>query len=260
MGTQARNSFVDDVPVTDAVNVVGRYRLPSDVVHELLAVLADEPGVVVCDLDGMAPTQASLGEVFAPVAHYLHHWSGALVVVRLPVHAANEFPQFPDRLPVNFRVQRAGSGDPLAGCTPQTPLEHTRTCMLPAASVAADARAETRRILGSWGMNRLADPACVVVSELVTRSFLHSRGLLDLNLSRMGTQLRAAVGDRGAGLPAAPAAGGPGLLDDRACQLLDALTRAWGVLPTRSGGKQVWTVLDQHQARPGWYDDRVSVW
>ena len=71
---------------------------------------------------------------------------------------------------------------------------------------------------------------------------------------------QAAVGDRGAGLPAAPAAGGPGLLDDRAAQLLDALTRAWGVLPTRSGGKQVWTVLDQHQARPGWYDDRVSVW
>jgi hypothetical protein len=245
VGIQTSSAFVADAARTASVTVVGQYRLPSDVVTELLAVLAEEPGTVVCDLAGLAPTPASLGEVFAPVVHYLSQWSGAVVVVRLPRNAAGVFH---GRLPGNLLVHRAGGDDPLEHSAPGPPLEHSRTCMLPAATTAADARVETRRILAGWGMSRLAEVASVVVSELVTRSFLHAHGLLDLNLSRMGTQLRAAVGDSGSGLPAAPVAGGPGILDERAWLVLQASTRAWGVLPTLNGGKQVWAVLDQ---RPG---------
>jgi hypothetical protein len=46
--------------------VSGRHRLPSDVVSELMDVLADQPRLVVCDMSGLALSPHTMVEVFAP--------------------------------------------------------------------------------------------------------------------------------------------------------------------------------------------------
>jgi hypothetical protein len=220
--------------------------LPSDVATELLQVLADEPDQVVCDLTGLALAGGPMAEVFAPVVYYLTHWSGVRVRLDVPSRLEEVFAAFPE--------SRRLDGDSEPGLprqrSPRRPVQRWTMSLLPVPISSGEARAASLDVLRDWGMTYLVDAAGVVVSELVTHSVERAHSVIEVSLSRSDTQLRIAVGDCGAGYPGAPAMGGPDILDGHALHLVEAMTRAWGVLPTRNRGKQVWAVLDDLR-RPG---------
>jgi hypothetical protein len=240
----AHTSWHSVDPAQGAVTLSGRHRLPSDLVSELMDVLAFEPRVVVCDLSGMAVSPQTLTEVFAPVAPYLANWPGTVVVVcvprsapqtqlppsaiadRLLVHVHGE-----ERLDEAYRVLR--------------PLQHTMTYLPPVPAAVADARAFTLTTLRDWRLPGLQGSAGLVVSEMVTDSLLNARTVMGLALSRCGDRLRIAVHDHGGSRRPLPAgevseatAEGSGRL------LVQVLTRHWGVFPARTQGKTVWAIMD----------------
>lgn len=98
--------------------------------------------------------------------------------------------------------------------------------------------------LRAWGLS--LDPAALVVAELAANAALHGsdrRAGFRLSLTVTDTTLRIEVsdtaGDRmpGAGLPAADAESGRGLL------LVEALADRWGVTPGPPPGKTVWAEM-----------------
>jgi hypothetical protein len=130
--------------------------------------------------------------------------------------------------------------------------ERTTTFLTPNLQPAEAARVFTRRTLRDWRLDDLVWPASLVVSELVTHSTLKADTVLDLTLSRLGQRIRVAVHDYGADKlqvahldePGDPLEAPPlyrGLL------VVRALTRCWGVFPSRVHGKNVWAVVEAQQ-------------
>ena len=100
-----------------------------------------------------------------------------------------------------------------------------------------------------WEIEDLIWPASLVVSELVTHSILEAQTVLDLTLSRVENRIRIAVHDYGADTYRVPQAvehtdplEDP--LLDRGLLVVRALTRSWGVFPSRVHGKTVWAVME----------------
>lgn len=219
----------------------GRNRLPSDVVSELMDLLAREPRILVADLSGMAVAAADMTQVFAPVVCYLTCWPGTLVVVCTPseIARARLLPvEVPGRLLV--RTSREGGVDEAVHLL--APLQSTIQRLLPVPRASSEARTFTGRTLRDWNLSRLAGPASLVVSELVTNSAVHADTVLDLKLSRVQGLLRIAVHDHGGGHPRVGEVSDT-MLGGRGLVLVEALTRGWGVIPARYSGKTVWAVL-----------------
>ncbi|MET7378652.1 SpoIIE family protein phosphatase [Streptomyces sp. NPDC005526] len=106
---------------------------------------------------------------------------------------------------------------------------------------AARARAVVREQLHVWGLARLADPAELLVSELVTNAVRHSRGgAVALRLVR-GDTLLCEVDDDDHELPTLTSAG-PGDESGRGLRVVSALAREWGTSRTGTG-KTVWFEL-----------------
>lgn len=224
------------------VAILGRGRLPSDVVGELAGVLAEEPPVVVCDLDGLAPAGPAVGPMFAPVAEYLRLWPGTVVVVvaRDPLLRRQLMAGAQDRLLVRGSLT-AGVADAEAV---RARVQRRGVRLAPQPSQVSAARAFVTQTLRSWGLSDAVGAAVLVVSELVTNSVLHAVTALDVSVSAAQGRVRVAVRDHGGGAPREHPVerleeheGGRGL------QLVSALTHGWGVLPGRRGGKTVWAVL-----------------
>ena len=116
---------------------------------------------------------------------------------------------------------------------------------LPAAAQAVRlARQAARDALAGWQLEDLAEPAVLIVSELVTNAVRHAgkTGTITLELTSAGTCLHVEVLDADPRWPQLRS------LDD--CDesgfgliLVAALTTSWGVRPT-SRGKAVWAELD----------------
>lgn len=247
MGRLAKPASAGSGVTTDVATVTGAGRLPSDLADELLDVLAEEPRIVVCDLHGMAAGPAA--EVFAPVAGYLQHWPGTVVVVCV----------------ADPEVKAGVLSTPVAGRllverSPQTGIDHARRRaphvrravqqLPPLATASRDARRFVTRTLLDWQSPRLVGAATLVASELVTNSVLHAATILDVNVSQVDVLLRLAVRDRGGGRPVPRSAAAPGAhLGGRGLMIVQALTRAWDVLPARTAGKTVWAVIDETSGR-----------
>ncbi|MEU4086230.1 ATP-binding protein [Streptomyces aureus] len=92
--------------------------------------------------------------------------------------------------------------------------------------------------LGDWGLEGLADPAELLVSELVTNALRHTRGPLRLNLCVRESSLRCEVEDTDPTCPVRRDAD-PDAEGGRGTVLLDLLAGAWGStqVPT---GKTIW--------------------
>ncbi|MFE1753382.1 SpoIIE family protein phosphatase [Streptomyces anandii] len=103
------------------------------------------------------------------------------------------------------------------------------------------ARAAVREQLHTWGLARLADPAELMVSELVTNAVRHSHGRpVELRLVR-GDTLLCEVDDDDHELPTLLSAG-PGDESGRGLRVVSTLAREWGTSRT-AGGKTVWFEL-----------------
>jgi anti-anti-sigma regulatory factor len=94
-----------------------------------------------------------------------------------------------------------------------------------------------------WGRDELAEPACIVVTELVNNVVAHARTSMVVLIATLGEAMSVAVRDRSTVTPSyrgAPvsrtAAGGRGML------LIDAVASRWGSLPL-ADGKVVWALL-----------------
>ena len=105
------------------------------------------------------------------------------------------------------------------------------------------ARAATRQVLTSWQVAHLAEPALLIVSELVTNSVKHSQGsLLLLQMQATGTGIRIEVHDAD---PRWPQPCTPTALDESGfgLVLVNALADKWGVCDNATG-KAVWVELE----------------
>jgi len=240
--------FGTESPGSGIVRITGRYRLPSDVISELKAVLAENPLVVTLDLDEVGGSSRALSDVFEPVAPYLAAWPGTVVVVSTPnpAQAARLLP-----LTIIDRVLLSRSREEgLERAHHILPHQHrTTTYLQPHPQSADDARVFTRRTLHDWRLENLTWPATLVVSELVTHSLAHADTALDLNLSRADQRVRIAVHDHGSdnlrsselNTPTDP-------LEDplrhRGLLVVRGLTLCWGVFSSRDHGKTVWAVMD----------------
>jgi anti-sigma regulatory factor (Ser/Thr protein kinase) len=237
-----------DSPGSRVVRITGRYRLPSDIVSELKHVLAENPLVVILDLDEVAGGARALSDVFEPVSSYLAAWPGPVVVVCAPdpAKSARLLPlTIIDRV-VLSRTWEEG----LERARNLVPHQHrTTTFLQPHPQASDDGRSFVRRTLRDWRMEDLTWPASVVVSELVTHSIVHADTALDLTMCRVDERIRIAVHDYGSDnlritQLAAPADPMEDPLLHRGLLLVRALTRSWGVFPSREHGKTVWAVMD----------------
>ncbi|MER5513949.1 SpoIIE family protein phosphatase [Streptomyces sp. NPDC002763] len=103
------------------------------------------------------------------------------------------------------------------------------------------ARAVVREQLHDWGLARLADPAELMVSELVTNALRHSHSRpVQLRLIR-GETLLCEVDDDDHALPTLLSAE-PGATAGRGLRVVSTLAREWGTSRT-TAGKTVWFEL-----------------
>ena len=230
-------------PVAETVTVAARNRLPSDVVGELMDVLAGQPRIVVCDLNGMALSPHTMADVFAPVAPYLTCWPGTLVVACVP-HPDRHLALVSAAIPRRLLVHAECPDGVEEAHRLLSPLEHVTTHLAPVPEAAGQARMFTVRTLRDWDLHSAVGPASVVVSELVTDSLVHARTVLSLSLSRCEDRLRIAVHDHGGGRPFTDTEERFDEVEGHGMVLVQTLSLRWGVFPAHSRGKTVWAVLD----------------
>lgn len=119
--------------------------------------------------------------------------------------------------------------------------------MLPAAaSSAAAARKFVARALEDADLLPLRDDALLLVTELVTNSFLHAGTAVTLEVRVEGHTATVAVSDGSRGMPA-PSTSGTGRESGRGLLLVDTLAVAWGTRHDASG-KTVWFQVGRQPA------------
>lgn len=110
-----------------------------------------------------------------------------------------------------------------------------------------DARRFVGKLLSQWGLERVADTAVLLTSEVVSNAVIHAgphlmgAGLAVLVRSNSG-MVRVEVSDGSTVIPVfvdAP----PEALSGRGLLLLDALATSWGSTPNRVG-KSVWFEIE----------------
>lgn len=247
MGSPPDTPWPDGDLGTHVAMIVGRHRLAADVVGELVSDLAVvDVRIVVCDLNEMAVSPRTMRQVFAPVSDYLTLWPGTLVVV-CAADPARHALLLPAAIAGRLLVHRFIEDGVREARKLTVPLDCAKTPLAPVPTSAAGARGFVRRTLQDWQLVDLAWPASLVTSELVTNAQQHSATVLELSVGHASTRLRVAVHDHGGGAPtlrAATAADATAQLGGRGLQIIETLSRSWGVFPTRPRGKTVWALLD----------------
>lgn len=110
----------------------------------------------------------------------------------------------------------------------------------------AEARLYVRRVLEDQPQE-LIDVAELLTSELATNAIIHAASGFDLEID-VGRTIRVEVRDAGGGRPAVLQAG-PQDGSGRGLGLVQALSSAWGVIPS-SPGKTVWYELPVASEEP----------
>jgi CheY-like chemotaxis protein/anti-sigma regulatory factor (Ser/Thr protein kinase) len=121
-------------------------------------------------------------------------------------------------------------------------LQRVELALDAAVESAARARRFTEAQCAAWGVGDAVDAATLIVSELVTNAVTHAESSCVLRLGLVSGGIRLEVADNGAGSP------DPAVLDlddehGRGLLLVSAMSAAWGVTSTPSGGKLVWAEI-----------------
>jgi hypothetical protein len=222
--------------------VAGEGRL-EDVGRAVLLALAEDPRAVVCDLGAVIDgSDADARLLLASVGQQVRDWPAVPVAMPCPDPVLRRLLR---RAPLSQHVLvPATLPQALTAVRSSTRPVTARLRLAPSATASRLARDFVSRTCLDWGLAQGIAAACLVVSELVTNGSRHAVTDLDLALARQGRNLRLALRLAApAGLPE-QAATDVDRARGRGLGLVDACSRAWGVLPAADGGKVVWAVLD----------------
>jgi len=123
-----------------------------------------------------------------------------------------------------------------------SPAERVEVDLAADVMSAGAARRFTEAQCAAWGVSDVVDAALLVVSELVTNAVTHARSACTLRLARSADAIRLEVSDDGIGSPD-PLVADPDDEHGRGLLLVSAMSSAWGVNSTASGGKLVWAEI-----------------
>ena len=200
----------------------------------LLDVLAGQPEAVVVDVGGLAVGEPAAVGVMRDVWRATSFWPGAHLTL-CDQHSGRWLGSG-----WALRPDCAGAfaelGEPASGWRIALDLE-------PEVSAARQCREVITAACARWGQDELAEPARIVVTELVNNVVAHAGTPMVVLIATLGNAMSVAVRDRSmvtpsaAGAPVSPAAaGGRGML------LIDAVASRWGSL-SLADGKVVWALL-----------------
>lgn len=110
---------------------------------------------------------------------------------------------------------------------------------------AAEARVLARVALGIWGLDRAADEAALLLTELVSNAVRHARGPdIEIAVDRpTPDRVQLAVADRAPDRLPELLAAGPDDVRGRGLRLIDNMADRWGYDRVGSS-KRVWADLD----------------
>jgi hypothetical protein len=202
----------------------------------LLDVLAGQPEAVVVDVGDLRVGRAEALGVLRGLRRDTADWPAARLVLCDPgdgdAWRDSGWPVWPDRAHAFAALGRPDRDSRLS------------LAMEPVLGAARRARELIGEACARWRRTELADPACIVATEMVNNVVAHARTPMIVLLATRGGGLSVAVRDQSAatpsfsGTPAAPTAyGGRGML------LIDSMASRWGNL-VLDDGKVVWAVLD----------------
>lgn len=225
--------------------------VPSDWAKELdVAIqraLADGPRGVVCDLsamDGVGDPKAMA--LLATAGRHVREWPAVPVAVVCPDPRARAALC---AYPLGVRLIVAASKLAALSAVLATPApadEWLRLAPHPTAPRAS--REFITRTLLDWRLSRVIPAASLVVSELVTNSATYAGTDIAVSVAWDQGTLRVTVRDNS---PMFQRHRNSALdLHGRGLTIVGGLSRAFGVLPTASGGKVVWAVLDAPRRSP----------
>jgi anti-sigma regulatory factor (Ser/Thr protein kinase) len=209
--------------------------------------LAEEPRGVICDLTtvtgGAEPAALSM---LASAGRHVRDWPAIPVAVACPDWRVREALAADPR---GGQLILTASMPPAASAVLATPVPDVRWLRLtPHPTSPRASRNFVTRTLLEWGLDPLVHAACLVVSELVTNSIIHAGTDIELSVAWHLGALRLTVRDNSPDLPRPRIAhfGEHG----RGLTVVTALSRAFGVLPSATGGKVVWAVINAARPHP----------
>ena len=124
---------------------------------------------------------------------------------------------------------------------PAAPLSSAATTLRPEPQAVAAARRFVNKTLTQWGHPGHVDPACLLVSEILTNAVRHARAPIGLRLHHTAREITAEITDDSTHLPHRRLPG-PDDESGRGLMLVDALASEWGTRPAETG-KTVWFTL-----------------
>jgi anti-anti-sigma regulatory factor len=214
----------------------------------LLKCLADQPRAVIVDLSEVVVADLGPLVVLAAVAREASLWPGLPLLVSVPPG------------PVADALRRAGidrtvpiretPAAAIASIADADSVPTIRELLPPLPGAERRARTVTAQTCTRWRLEHLSEPACLIVSELVSNAVRHAGTTMTLRLSRRSRHLLIGVED-GSPVqpPATPLPAGAKPNDPRGLLLVDRIAQRWGSAPMESGGKVVWAVL---RLDPAW--------
>lgn len=204
---------------------------------ELLKCAAEEPPVIVVDLDGLRVAEASVLTVFPTVSNHISAWPGVplvLVAAHQPLRTLLRTSAVHRFVLIYHCVT-----DALDAAPHRRHRKVQLACDLASVRIA---RRVVEQTCHDWGLPGIVIDAVLVASELTENMIRHARSDGWLCLQLRGNLLTVAVTDADSRPPLLRPpherhGGGRGLL------LVSELSRTWGTAPRRPSGKVVWAVL-----------------
>jgi LuxR family transcriptional regulator, maltose regulon positive regulatory protein len=205
----------------------------------VLKQLAEQPRAIICDLRQVEAIDPLCAGVFTSIRHRTLGGRGTALLL------CGAQPGVVDVLVRQGVARRLalypGLDQALANASARPPWAREQLALEPVPTAARDGRAFVRQVCGRWGLQRLADPAALLASELISLAVVHAHSAMELRVELRGSWLQVAVHDED-----------PNLLEllvaketERRLSLLivDQVGTSWGVRQDGAGGKTAWCTL-----------------
>ena len=208
----------------------------------ILKCAADHPQAVIVDIDRVTVDQPRFLIVLAATARGLSDDDIATLVVAHPATDVGRSArrELRDTLPIYNT--RAAARKATIDVPPSPTRMHLHLPPLPTSPAVA--RSLVQYACGSWRLDRVADQARLIISELVTNAVVHAGTELDVTVVFRRDFLFLQVRDRSVDLPRAlgPESVSPRAEHGRGLHLIDSLATSWGS-SAAPDGKTVWAAV-----------------